>query len=196
MRHPARLAKDLQAAGGQCSQPFRQCALVVQLDRTPDYESGSRGFDSLRARDLRPPATGTSIFIIEALFLIAIALIPFVFWTATRWSMAVTLTLVENLTVLGSFARSWRLTHDRFWVCAGFNVAVTLAVFVISLAPITVVFAAFHTFRPSASLDITNGFLNAVLSPVLIYAQIARWAAYVKWLAWLKSSEKLEAASA
>jgi hypothetical protein len=40
------------SAGNVTALPNNTHALVAQLDRAPDFESGGRGFESLRARQL------------------------------------------------------------------------------------------------------------------------------------------------
>src|SRR4051794_33843264 len=42
-----------RGSGGR--RPLRPCAPVAQLDRAPDYESGGREFESLRARHFSMP---------------------------------------------------------------------------------------------------------------------------------------------
>src|SRR5262249_21866420 len=57
-RHETRVAVRSSSGIQTRSSLERPPALVAQLDRAPDFESGGRGFESLRARQIRPIVHG------------------------------------------------------------------------------------------------------------------------------------------
>jgi hypothetical protein len=129
-------------------------------------------------------------------FLIGVGLIAYALWLGTRWSMAAILTIADNCPVGTSFVRSWELTRVRFWPTVGFNLAATLALAAIIYLPVIMLIVVAQALHLTMTINLIFRDVSAIAVPASIYGEIAAWTAYVKWLEWLKSSEKIEAASA
>src|SRR5262249_45942618 len=59
-RHDALVVEQSPSGIQRCYSLERAAALVAQLDRAPDFESGGRGFESLRARQIHTGIYETS----------------------------------------------------------------------------------------------------------------------------------------
>jgi hypothetical protein len=143
----------------------------------------------LRARQVGESTVLSSLTLIATLT----AGVAYALWMGSRLSLAPTLAIVEHQTVGASFKNSWRLTKIRFWQVLWFNVLITIAQWGLTILPVflaaAVVGALLRNLDADKLLYIGAHVVPAVCAPLVLYANLASWAGYVRLLDWLETPE-------
>jgi len=121
-------------------------------------------------------------------FMIFLGLLAFVvpgIWVGVKLSLAPYVVALEDCLVSEGLGRSWKVTDDRFWQTALFNIVVNLAAGLVALVPGFIVSstASFLNQVAGFKFDLPNvattGF--AIFFVLNFYANIAANIAYIYW---------------
>nr|WP_243843550.1 glycerophosphoryl diester phosphodiesterase membrane domain-containing protein [Microbacterium endophyticum] len=102
-----------------------------------------------------------------------LAAIPLWLWLSTKLVLVPAVIILEDMTVRGAIARSWRLIRGRFWSALGIIVVVSLTFAVLAqvvTAPFSIIQVAISTIlSPTGETDVT-AIIAIIVSTVLAQA--------------------------